>query len=276
MAASPPTFSYPQTVKYRCHIVEYGIVVKAKKYGWSDHRRSRKVMKLDELCPKCERKLERKMLRNLHWLNDRNDFTIEYVYLYRDGESPMSSPEWPLYTESESESVDEHRSPPWAMWAALKDEENEADDEAGNDHGGNDDEKKEEAEEQSPEQKLLSGLLELLGEDWGEEFSEGEESLSTAEGKDGILEVESMKTAGPSGCPGPQELGVNSVKHVAAVTTRLMKLLTVIKSRNSLLLAREPRHHPTGIENRSDLDGTVEPWNLNLSLNPVMKQALEE
>ncbi|EAQ93040.1 predicted protein [Chaetomium globosum CBS 148.51] len=200
--ASAPTFSYPQTVKYRCHIVEYGIVV--RKYGWSDHQRSRKVMKLDELCPKCERKLERRMLRNLHWLNDRNDFTIKYVYLYRDGESPMSSPEWPLYTESESGSTDEHRSPPWAMWAALKDDGKEAGDEV-DDDDKNDDEKKEEAEEQSPEQKLLS------------------------------------------------------VKHVAAVTTRLMKLLTVIESRNSLLLARELRYHPTGIENRSDMDGTVEP-----------------
>lgn len=193
--ASAPTFSYPQTVKYRCHIVEYGIVV--RKYGWSDHQRSRKVMKLDELCPKCERKLERRMLRNLHWLNDRNDFTIEYVYLYRDGESPMSSPEWPLYTESESGSTDEHRSPPWAMWAALKDDGKEADDEV-DDDDKNDDEKKEEAEEQSPEQKLLSGLLELLDEDWGEEFSEGEESLSTAEGKEGTLEAEvpALRAAG--------------------------------------------------------------------------------
>ena len=161
-----------------------------------------KVIKNDELCPKCERKLERWMLRRLHWLNNRNDFTIEYVYLCRNGESPMPSPEWPLFSESESESTDEHRSPPWAEWGSPEDQENEADDE--DDDDDDDDEKKddeqnevkkkkgegEEAEMQSPEQKLLSGLWALLCSDWDEEVSEGGESLSATEGVEETLQEE--------------------------------------------------------------------------------------
>jgi hypothetical protein len=148
-----------------------------------------KVLKNDELCPKCERKLERWMLRRLHWLNKRNDFTIEYVHLCRNGESPMPSPEWPLFTESESESMDGHRSPPWAQWESPEDEEDEADDEDDDENEKNDDEDNEEkgeeaeegAEKQSPEEKLLSGLWALLCSDWDEEVSEGEESFSTTE-----------------------------------------------------------------------------------------------
>ena len=44
------------------------------------------------------------MCRTLHWLKRRwEDFKIEVVYIHRNGEEPMTSPEWPLVTESESE-----------------------------------------------------------------------------------------------------------------------------------------------------------------------------
>ncbi|AEO70609.1 uncharacterized protein THITE_2122237 [Thermothielavioides terrestris NRRL 8126] len=69
-------------VKYSCHIVLFGQI---RKEGWrDDHMRFRKVLKEDELCPTCEKRLEREMCRTLHWLQPRVDFTTEVVHLYRN------------------------------------------------------------------------------------------------------------------------------------------------------------------------------------------------
>jgi hypothetical protein len=43
------------------------------------------------------------MCRTLHWLKPRENFRTEVVYITRNGQEPMSSPEWPTVTNSESE-----------------------------------------------------------------------------------------------------------------------------------------------------------------------------
>jgi hypothetical protein len=88
-------------IKYSCHII---LVGQLRRDGWrDDHRRFRKVLKEDELCPRCERRLEKEMCRTLHWLKPRENFRIEIVYITRNAEEPMSSLEWPAVTDSESE-----------------------------------------------------------------------------------------------------------------------------------------------------------------------------
>ncbi|KAK3300624.1 uncharacterized protein B0H64DRAFT_428657 [Chaetomium fimeti] len=194
---SSPTFTFPQTVKYRCHTLEYGIVV--PNYGWSDHKRYRKVMKEDELCPKCERKLEREMLRGLYWLNHRNGFSIEYISIYRNGESPMTSPEWPLFTESESESefTEAQESPGWSSRGDMEDEEDEEEEQE--EQGKNEEEQKEDEggeDQESPQQRLLAALFALLIADSDEE-SDDDEEFSTTETDDEAPEEEEISSAGP-------------------------------------------------------------------------------
>ncbi|KAK4149303.1 hypothetical protein C8A00DRAFT_18989 [Chaetomidium leptoderma] len=62
-------YTYPQLVKYRCHVVHVG---QLRNEGCPhDRKRFRKVVKQDEWCPKCEKRVEKEMYRTLHWLNHR-------------------------------------------------------------------------------------------------------------------------------------------------------------------------------------------------------------
>ncbi|KAL2183990.1 hypothetical protein L209DRAFT_474797 [Thermothelomyces heterothallicus CBS 203.75] len=98
-AAMIQAYTYSRLVKYKCHIVHGNQVLKT---GWTGRKRLRTVLKDDELCPRCERRLEERMCRTQDWLQDRKDFKTEVIHIYRNDEEPMTSPEWPLFTESES------------------------------------------------------------------------------------------------------------------------------------------------------------------------------
>jgi hypothetical protein len=100
-------YTYPQLVKYSCHTFLVSYIRNDAWLGDRVHQRFRNVLKQDELCPSCERRLEKQMDRTLHWLKRRYDeFPFEVICIYRNGEEPMTSPEWPLVT-SESEGATE-------------------------------------------------------------------------------------------------------------------------------------------------------------------------
>lgn len=61
------TSSYPQLRVFKCHTVAYGSIKHGSNSGF-DHSRWRKVLREDELCPHCEKRQERQLIRSKSWL----------------------------------------------------------------------------------------------------------------------------------------------------------------------------------------------------------------
>jgi hypothetical protein len=60
--------AYPQFHVFRCHAIAVGGLRHPRKGAGYDHTRRRKILKLDEFCPCCEKMRERELARTETWL----------------------------------------------------------------------------------------------------------------------------------------------------------------------------------------------------------------
>jgi len=69
--ATDTSSSYPQLRVFKCHTVAHGAIKPGSNSGF-DHSRWRKVLREDELCPDCEKRQERQLIRSKSWLVPRS------------------------------------------------------------------------------------------------------------------------------------------------------------------------------------------------------------